>query len=55
MCGTGQWRLFGHRDLRRGEPASFEQFADLAAERPDPLPVAAPGFDWGTTLWSASF
>jgi len=55
MCGTGQWRLFGHRNLPREEPASFEQFSGLSPETNDPWPVAVAGFDWGTTVWSTTF
>jgi hypothetical protein len=55
MCGTGQWRLFGHRNLPREEPASFEQFSDLTPGANDPWPSATADFDWGTTVWSATF
>jgi len=55
MCGTGQWRLFGHSNLPREEPASLEQFTELSSRQDDPLAVAAAGFDWGATVWSTTF
>jgi hypothetical protein len=57
MCGTGQWRLFGHADVEAtSQPLSLSAAPRTVGGGEAQVPPAlGRGLDWGTTVWHTRF
>jgi len=56
MCGTGQWRIFGHKNAPRKTALTSETAPEEQWTWDGPAPsLAMQGLDWGTPVWSTTF